>query len=156
MKSKSSVAGRSTRLRLFDDSRGLAGVELALLLPILVLLLGGVIDLSRFATQRMQVTAAAQAGADHVLRKGWDATGVANSISASTSLSVTADPAPHIVNGCLSGSQIVETASDTCSGGGLSSRYVVSSARATFTPLMPWPTIVLPGVLEGAAFARIQ
>jgi uncharacterized membrane protein len=141
---------------LLRDTRGLAAVELALVLPIVLLLLGGVIDFSRFATQRTQVRAAAQAGADYALRKGWNASSVTSSISASSALSVTALPAPRIITACLSGSQIIETASSTCATGIRPGRYVVSSARATFSPLMPWPGIILPATLEGAAFARIE
>lgn len=147
---------RTAIARLVGDTRGLAAVELALVLPILAMLLAGVVDFSRLASQRMQVRAAAQAGADYAIRRGWNESAVANSITASTDLTVSAFPTPRLVKGCLSGSEVIETTTGSCPSGVAPSTYVLSSAHASFSPLVAWPGIVMPGALEGAAFARIE
>lgn len=156
MKFSKNIVDHIVVLRIMQDVRGLAAVELALLLPILVLFLAGVIDFSRLASQRMQVRAAAQAGADYALRKGWNESAVASAITVSTKLKVEAQPSPRLMKACLSGSEIVETSTDSCPTGEKPGSYVLGSARAAFTPLMPWPGVVLPSSIEGSAFARVQ
>lgn len=141
--------------RLALDKTGVAAVEFAFVLPILALVLAGLIDFSRLASQRMQVRAAAQAGADSALRYGWDEAAVRQSIIGSTSLPASAEPGPRLVFGCLSGAQIVETVAETCPSGAKSGTYVIASAQASFKPFMPWPGIVVPALIQGSAFARI-
>jgi Flp pilus assembly protein TadG len=143
-------------LRVARDSGGLAAVEFAFVLPVLALILAGLIDYSRLASQRMQVRAAAQSGADYVLRYGWDDAAVRLSIMGSTKLQVAPEPAPKLVRGCLSDTQIVETTAELCPSGIKSGTYVTASARANFKPLMPWPGIVVPDTIHGSAFARVQ
>ena len=142
--------------RLSADKRGLAAVEFAFVLPILALVLAGLIDFSRLASQRMQIRSAAQAGADYSLRYGWDEAAVRQSITAATKLSVSADPAPRLIRVCLSGAEIVETATETCPSGAKPGSYVIASARTSFKALMPWPGIIVPDVIQGSAFARVQ
>jgi Flp pilus assembly protein TadG len=50
--------------RWLMDREGAAAVEAALVMPLLLLLMAGLIDGSRAIVQSMQVSAAAQAGAD--------------------------------------------------------------------------------------------
>lgn len=141
--------------RVTLDKSGVAAVEFAFVLPILALLLAGLIDFSRLSSQRMQVRAAAQSGANYVLRAGWDEAAVRQSITGSTSLSISADPAPRLVRGCLSAAEIVETTSETCPSGAKSGAYVIASARASFSPLMPWIGIGVPNMISASAFARV-
>lgn len=138
------------------DNRGLAAVEFAFVLPILAILLAGLIDFSRLASQRMQVRAAAQAGADYVLRAGWDEAAVRRSITGSTSLPTSAEPGPRFVLACLAGTEIIETTAETCTNGTKSGTYVITSARASFKALMPWPGIAVPNTIDGSAFARVS
>jgi hypothetical protein len=143
-------------LRICADRRGVAAVEFVIAFPVLALILAGLIDYSRLASQRMQVRSAAQSGADFALREGWDEAAVQQSIIGSTKLQISAAPAPRVVRGCLSNSEIIETVAEICPSGTKSGTFVIASAQATFKPLMPWPGIAVPNVISGSAFVRIQ
>lgn len=149
----SSLGGLRSRLQA--DESGLAAVELALVLPFLLLMLAGLIDASRLISENMQVQSAAQAGADHALRHGWSEPDVRQAIVGAASIGVAADPAPRLMKACVSGTEIVETAAAICPTGEPPGDYVVASARAAFEPLFPWPGILLPQTLSTSIVARI-
>lgn len=142
--------------QLRGDRSGAAATEFALLFPLLALLLAGIIDFSRLISQRMQVQAAAQAGADYAIRHGWNGPAIAGTIARTSPNAIAADPAPRLVSACLSGTEIVETVTATCSSGLFTGKYVLATARASFTPLMPWPGLVVPDTIVGTALTRVQ
>lgn len=142
---------------LWRDRHGAAAVELALLLPILVLMLAGLIDLSRLISQTMQVRAAAQAGADHALRRGWNAAAVEAAVTRATPLSVTATPAPQSLVGCVSGGAVVAEAGPTCPAGGKPGLFVTVAAQAPFAAILPGPhRLILPETLSASALVRVE
>ncbi|WP_164549761.1 TadE/TadG family type IV pilus assembly protein [Altericroceibacterium xinjiangense] len=143
-------------VRLRADRSGVAAVELALLLPFLVLLLAGLIDYSRLIVTGMQVRSAAQAGADYALLHGWDQDGITQSVMSATTLEVTANPAPQRLQGCVSGTSIIPTTEPTCPSGAQPGEYVTASATAPFSPLMPWPGLTLSSSLSADAMARVR
>lgn len=147
---------RCTTARLLRDRRGAAAVEFALLMPVLFLLLAGLIDVSRLITQSMQVRAAAQAGADHAQRHGWNEAAVRAAVTSATPLEVAADPAPQVVTACVEAQAIAPTTAATCAAGGKPGTFVRVAARAPFKSLMPWPGFALPSALTGQAVVRIQ
>lgn len=142
--------------RIGRDRSGAAATEFALLFPILALLLAGLIDFSRLISHRMQVQAAAQAGADYVIRHGWNADAVSRTIAGAASIVVTADPAPKLVSGCISGTEVLETTASTCPTGFFVGKFVFATARASFRPLMPWPAITVPDTIVATALTRVQ
>ena len=158
MKGLTNLSRRIARAgaRLKSDESGLAAVELALVLPFLVLLLAGLVDVSRMVSRNMEVQSAAQAGVDHALRHGWSDSGVRQAIVGATAIPVTADPAPRLIKGCVSGSTIVETTSATCAAGEPAGDYVAVSARAEFEPLLPWPGIAVNDTLSASIVSRIR
>src|SRR4051812_25655166 len=83
--------------RLVHDRRGAAAVEFALVAPILLLLLAGLLDGSRFIRQSMRVSAAAQAGADWAQRNGWNLDGINRAVTSATLTPAAATPAPSLV-----------------------------------------------------------
>jgi len=135
---------------------GAAGVEFALLLPALSLLLMGTFDYGALAYQTMQVAAAAHAGADYALRNGWNQTGVQNAVTAATSLAVSATPAPALSKGCISNNALVITTNSTCPSGGASGSYVVVNAQSPFSPLLAWSGLSFPSTITAQAAVRIQ
>ena len=142
--------------RLGRDRSGAAATEFALLFPLLALLLAGIIDFSRLISQRMQVQAAAQAGADYAIRHGWNGTAIAETIARTSPIAIAANPAPRLVSACLSGTEIVETLTPTCSSGLFTGKYVLASAQASFKPLMPWPGLIVPDTIVSTALTRVQ
>lgn len=147
----------STPRRLMASRDGSTAVEFALLAPMLLLLLAGVVDVSRLISQTMQVRAAAQAGADWAQRNGWDAAGVTTAVASATTLpSVAAAPAPSLVRACVSGGQITATSATTCASGAPVGEFVSVGARAPFRGLVPWPGLVLPDTLSATAMVRVR
>ena len=151
---KASVTGLSDGLG--RDRSGAAAIEFALLFPVLAVLLAGIIDFSRLISHRMQVQAAAQAGADYAILHGWNQLGVSRTIAATSPIGITADPAPRLISACLSGVNLVETLTPTCPSGLYTGKYVFASARAQFRPLMPWPSLALPDTIVATALTRVQ
>jgi Flp pilus assembly protein TadG len=150
------MQGLGQQRRLARDERGAAALEFALLTPVLVLLVGGVVDCSRLIAQTLQVAAAAQAGADYAQRRGWDLQGVTTAVSAATPIAAAASPAPTLLTACVSGGDIVSTTAAACSGGDAPGRFVTVSARAPFSPLFPGVgELVLPQTVSAQATVRI-
>jgi len=151
-----SVPVPTGRPGLLRERSGAAAVELALLAPVMILILAGLVDAGRLATRRMQVRAAAQAGADYVLKKGWDQAAVQAAVTSATSLPVTATPAPTVSTGCVTGLSIVAAAGATCPSGTSTGQFAVIRAQTSFTPVMPWPGLSSPTVLDARALVRVQ
>jgi Flp pilus assembly protein TadG len=147
------AAGRLARLRA--DIGGAAAVEFAMLLPVLLLMLAGLIDVTRLISHTMQVKAAAQAGADFAQVRGWKPDEIAGAVTAATQLTVSASPAPAMATACVSGQSIVQTTATTCTAGGPPGRFVTVAAQSPFQPLIPWPGISMPGTVKAQAVVRI-
>lgn len=143
-------------LQLLRDRRGATAVEFALLAPVLILLIAGVVDGSRLIVTTMQVKAAAQAGADYARKNGFDASAIQTAVAAGTSLPVTASPAPSQKSACVSGMTITATAQPTCASGGTAGSFVTVSAQASFSPIMPWPGLTSPSTVSAQSLVRLQ
>jgi len=139
------------------DERGASAVEFALLSPVLFLLAAGAIDTCRLIVQTMQVRAAAQAGADFALRRGFDATGVQNAVENATDPAAITPTGATVTNGCVSGTTITPaTPGAACPGGGFAGGYVNVGAQANFTPLVPWPGLPGGKTISAQALVRVQ
>jgi len=138
------------------DRRGVAAVEFALIAPVLLLLVAGLIDGSRLIVQTMQVKAAAQAGADYARRNGWDAAGIAGAVTSATSITVSPTPAPAQTTACVSGMTIAPAGGATCAGGGTPGGFITVSAQAPFAPIMPWPGLSQPTTVAAQAVVRLN
>lgn len=152
----SSAAFDAALGRPLRDRGGAAGVEFALLLPALVLLLIGAVDVGTLTYQEMQVNAAAHAGAQYALLKGWDQSGIQTAVTGATSLSVAATPTPQLLKACIVGGVVSTVSGSTCSGGGSPGQYVQINAQATVSPVIVWSSIVTPTTLSAQAMVRIQ
>jgi Flp pilus assembly protein TadG len=155
------LAARWAELRhgvaeLADDRRGAAILEFALMLPVIVALLVGMVDYGALAYQTMQVSAAAHAGAEYVLHYGWNATAVQTAVTSATSLTVTASPAPQLQTACVTGGAVVVTAGTSCPSGAAAGSYVLVSAQASFSPIIAWSSFAMPSTIAARAMIRIQ
>ncbi len=142
--------------RFLSDRGGAAAVEFALLAPVLVALLFGTIDLGALAYQSMEVQAAAHAGADYALRSGWNSSAIQTAVTGATSFTVTANPAPILMLGCITSGALVVANNSTCPSGQAAGNYVTVSARAAFTPILAWSAVGLPATLSAQATVRIS
>lgn len=147
---------------LFDRDRGVSGVaaiELALVAPILVLMLVASFDLGLGLYRDMQVQTAAQAGAQYAIEHGYtSSSAIANAVTSATSYSgVSASPAPSRFCGCVSNGAISNvTCTSVCADGTSPGTYVRASSKATYTTILPYPTIPNSFTLTSQSTVRIQ
>lgn len=142
------------------NTDGTSGIEFALILPSLVLLVVGAIDFGQLAWSSMEVNAAAHAGALYALRNDSNAAGyltaIQTAVGAATPLTVSASPATQIITACVAGGAIVATVQSTCSGGAKPGSYVQVNARATFTPMIQFSQLTQPSTLTAQAMVRVK
>ncbi len=141
-----------------SHASGVVAVELALLLPLLVLVLTGLFDLGLAAYEAMLVQAAAAAGARYAELHPWDPSAVAAVVAASTeSGGITANPPPTQFCACpATGSLGAIDCSGTCPGGSRPSLYGKVSAQLAHFTVLHYPALPQPFTLTGQAIVRLR
>jgi Flp pilus assembly protein TadG len=147
-----------TRLAALLGARdGSVAVEFSIAAPVLAIMFVPMIDIGMAVYQKMQVQDAAQAGVQYAMAHGWNSSSIQTAVTSATPLSVSATPAPAKSCGCPDGSSFTAaTCGSTCSDGQTAGNYVTVSAQATYTPLLPYPTMGSSVTLSAQATARIQ
>ena len=136
LRSKSFCKGFSRALR---NDRGVAAVEMALLTPVVVVMLLGVVDLGIRVWTNARVVNAANAGIEYAAIKGYNSTAIRSAAQSATTVSVTVS-APAPTYGCptAAGSLTSETSSTSvCSDGYKAGTYVTVTASDTYTTFAP-------------------
>lgn len=145
--------------RYLRDERGTSLLEMALLTPLLILILLGIIEIGRYADLSIVVANAARAGAQYGgqnLVTAADSTGIANAATSDgqglTNLTVTSQP----VCGCP-GTQPTNGQCTTLPSCGTQSLvvYLQVNATETFNSLFNYPGIPSPITLNGADQVRV-
>lgn len=131
-------------------------MEFALIAPALCVLVAGAIDTGLLLVRTMEVNAAAQAGADFALSRGWDAAGIQNAVTSATGSDVITAPAPTLTTGCVVAGVVTAPTGATCANSVAPGRYVTVTAEAPFSPIAAWPGIDLPNQLTSHARVRIE
>lgn len=138
----------SKRIGLLAAVDGVSTIEFAVIASMLATLATGILDFSMGLWQQMQVGNAARAGAEFASINGYNSTGIQNAVTSATSLSsISASPAPSEQCGCPTTSAVTFFSpvqsppcnSSTCSNGSTPNTYIVVSAQATYTPVVPFP-----------------
>jgi len=142
----------------FRSYDGVASVEFALGLPVLVTILTLLVDFGMGFYEKMEVEDAAQAGTHYAILYGWDSSAIQNAVTGATTLSgLSASPAPTKTCGCATGSAItVMDCSATCANGLSPGTYVTVNAQATYTPLIAYPVFGSSVTLTAQSVARIE
>jgi Flp pilus assembly protein TadG len=137
---------------------GVASVELAIIAPVLVLAIVGTADLGFGIYRRMQVQAAAQAGAEYAIVKGFSASGISNAVVSATPFTgVSASPEPQQFCGCPTATGITAISCNAaCPDQSKPGAYVVVSARGSYATILPYPTFPPTFELSATSTARIQ
>lgn len=130
-----------------------------MILPILAILLFGAVDVGGLAWAKLQVGAAARAGASYALTNGFDEAGITSAVTNATGLTVTAGT-PTQTFGCpdlASGIVAVEDDSVACPDSGeLPGDYVTVGASADYSPIFGWPGLANPVPLSATTKVRIS
>lgn len=140
----------SMQLRAFAEARtGVAALEFALVMPVLILILACMFDLGMGFYRAMQVQHAAQRGAISATVNGFDAAKLTQAIIFGSS-AISASPAPRLYCGCPTSTGVVEALCATpCAGYGTAGSYVAASARADYKPVFRYPSF--PDVMSFTA-----
>ena len=139
-------------------SRAAVAVELALLTPVLMLMLLGVIDFGGAIYERMQLTSAARAGVQYAGQSANnvnDTAGILQAVQTAGSLDagdITITTTQFC--GCADGS--AATCGDTCGGGGSAGTYVSITVVEQYSTIFPYPGLGNPITLQGDATLRVQ
>ena len=146
---------------IWRERRGIAAVEFALVAPILLALMVGIIDLGFAFSAQIKVQLAAQAGARYAQLHGFDTAKISTAVTSATALSVSASPAPTQSCGCVSGNSVslsgTPPCTTTCSNGLTAGTYVQVSAQSTYQPILPYVSVLSnPTTLTGQALVRVN
>jgi len=155
-------------------SRGFAGgirrrsggsaIEFAILAPLLLIILTGVVELGMAAYQAMQAQTAVEAGILYAIQNGVTsptAIGIAVTNATGTP-GLTATPTPLVFCGCPSytaGVGVVSQGANcttVCGDGSKPGTYVTVSAALSHSTIMPYLKLPLPATLTASATVRVQ
>lgn len=146
-------------IRFLRNRSGASAAEFVLVLPIMTLLLFGGVDVGGLAWAKIQVGAAARAGASYALTNGFNETGITNAVTNATGLTVTAGT-PRPIFGCPDEAEgIVEVDDDSVpcpDSGELPGDYVTVDASADYSPIFGWPGLENPVPLSARTWVRIS
>lgn len=137
---------------------GAAAVEAALLFPILLLLVAGLIDLSLGALASMQVKSAADAGARYASRNAWNVGAISAAVTSATGASgIAATPAPSQFCACPTGGTLTpNSCSSACPNGTQPGLYGRVNAQKVYTPFMRVVGLPPSITLTGQSVVRLQ
>jgi len=156
---------KSSRLRRaaagFADRKGGAAIEFALVSPLLLTLLAGIVEIGMAGYQAMQVQSAVEAGALYAAQNGAsDLAGVAQAVvNATGTAGITAVPAPTSFCGCPKAAGVLSQGSDcttVCSDGKAPGQYVLVNASLPHQTLVPFLSLPLPATLTASTTIRVQ
>lgn len=151
----------SRGVRVARDPRGTAAIEFALLSPLLLILLTGVIEIGMAGYQAMQVQASVEAGALYAAKNGAsDLSAISQAIVGATGTAgITASPAPVSYCGCPNATGVVSQNADcttACPDGTAPGQYVRVSAAIAHQTLMPFLSLGLPATFTARSIVRVQ
>jgi Flp pilus assembly protein TadG len=151
---------------LLRAAGGVSSIEFALTAPLMLILLMPVVDLGMGFYRQMQVTDAAEAGAQYALTNGaaiianfaGSVSTIESKVTNATTLSgLTATPAPSESCGCPGSTGVVAaTCNSTCSDGKTAGTYVTISASANYTPILRYSIFGTPSTLTASSMVRLQ
>jgi Flp pilus assembly protein TadG len=145
-------------LRFRAAQRGVAGIELALATPMLLLMLTGGFDSGRAIYEQNRLASAAQAGVQYAVQSqsNWTNTTAivaearADAGDTSNSLSIAASQCT-----CPTGAALC-SASATCTGSTVSGTYVKVTVAESYATLVTYPFMSNPLNLSSQAIIRVQ
>lgn len=140
------------------DTKGVAAIEFAIVLPLFSLGLLAVLDLGMGMYRRMQVQYAAQAGAEYAATHDYSQSAVTNAVLSATSYAgISASPAPTQFCGCATAAGInVAACGSTCSSGSAAGTYVSASAQATYSTALAYPSVQRSFTFASQATVRVK
>jgi Flp pilus assembly protein TadG len=145
----------------FSDRRAVAALEFALVAPLLLLLLGGVVDYALAFVSKGILSASVSQGAQYAALAGTSAT--AANVKSVVQKTLSLPSANVTVSGpacyCVMGTPAVatsKTCGQSCSDSSIPGTYLTIAASYTYTPQMPLMSKLGNTVLTESAWIRVQ
>lgn len=146
---------------LLGDRRAVAAVEFALVAPLLLLIMGSVVDYALAFRNKGILSNSVSQAAEYAALFGTSVT--AANVKAVVQQTLSLPPAAVTVVGpacyCVIGTPAVatsKTCGQTCSDSSIPGTYIAISASYTFTPTMPVLSNLANTVLTESAWVRLQ
>ena len=139
------------------ERRGSAAIEFALVSPLFIILLVGVVELGFAGFDAMRVQDAAEVGALYAAVHGWNSAGISAAVTNATgAVGLTASPAPLTFCGCPQASGITAViCSAQCASGAAPGQYITVSASMPRLTIMTQTIASLPATLTAHSTVRI-
>jgi Flp pilus assembly protein TadG len=141
------------------DKRGLAALEFAIVSPVMLAFMFGVIDAGRLYRARMRINYAAEATALYAIKNLQYTSATLSGVAKQTTNDALASipSAPEVFYGCPSSSGIITAKQgDICASTlAASSRYLRLSVNSPFTPIFPIQGVSAAQTLVASATIRI-
>lgn len=141
------------------NSAGVATVEFAYALPLLLVCISGLANVTQRIAIASQVDAAANAGVRQAARSGFDAAKITMALeSYQPGSGISAYPAPAIMCRCLShhGSSTITDCTQKCSDGKDPARYAVVTATVVYQDPFPWFSTSKDSSLTNEKWTRLK
>jgi Flp pilus assembly protein TadG len=136
---------------------GVAAVEFAILVPMLVAMFVYTVDMALSVYQSMQLDAASQAGVHYAVLNGFNATAISSAVTNSTSLTGMTVATPTEFCGCPSGTAVVaQTCATQCSNGSQAGSYISVTVSKNYGMLLPYTGMSSSMALSSTATGRLQ
>jgi Flp pilus assembly protein TadG len=135
--------GKKRFYRLWRATEGLGAVELGFIAPVLLTLLLGVADFGMAFWQQMEISNAADAGAQWGMANPYNSASITTVAQSATNMStVTVDPTNPC--GCatstgVAGGYGTPPSCTTCPDGSTAQTYIVVNTRICYSTLFHWP-----------------
>jgi Flp pilus assembly protein TadG len=157
MKGRKRQARRmAVRWSYLRDDRGVAAIEFALILMVVVVMMCGAIEYGFVLNERTEIENSARAGAQLALQAGYSSSNVQTAVLNSTNLSLAAsDVTSALRYECQNALGTAVTASTTCNSGAPLEKFLHVAVSKTYTPFFPFLDAVTPDSLSGGATVRI-
>ena len=149
---------RGTLGKFWRQDDGLAAVEFALISPVLIMMLIGMMDFGMFINQRMQLQNTARAAGEYILRGGKDENVLQDVVLQpldieEAELEETTTEAARICE-CENGEVVECTAS--CPNGEYRRQYYTFSMTRNYTPIFPYPGVAEIIPITGSIRVQIE
>jgi len=118
--------------RIAGDCRGVSAVEFALIAPLLVAMILGVVEIATYVTASTSMDRAVRSGAQYVMNGGTDAV-VVQEIVRRSWLDAPEKFDVTVETNCLCGGVAVSCSTTSCSGGGRPEIYTEINASGSFS-----------------------
>ena len=128
-------------VRLWRARDGLGAIEFGFIAPVLLMLLLGVLDFGMAFWQQIEISNAADAGAQWGMQNTFDHDSIQTVVQAATSLSITtSNITPTQPCGCATSTGVsTYSCGSTCPDGTTPQPYIVVNTHVCYSTVFTWP-----------------